>query len=250
MPRNAKKKTLNVSGKGIESNKWSAKEASTKNVKVNSGSRFNVLNDEVGIEDNLEGSRPFKYVDSVSRSHDQGTEATSSKNKSAGKKISPTRGSSPWVFKKPFKDITNSDETHAGSKKVKNDSILTRPGKSKSGTKSRSATLITSVGLQTKGSKVQDDVRGVFSFNVGNSIFTKNLGKGGPLHGHEPPDFNFNVNPIGLLEVGVDGVNVASNDMDLQCVPTKLGEAELGREAGMSFYHDVSEASVVEQLQT
>ncbi|KAL6292494.1 hypothetical protein ACE6H2_000636 [Prunus campanulata] len=244
-PRNSKKKNLHVPGKGTESNKWSTKEVSTKNVKVNSGSRFNVLNDEVGIEDNLEGSRPFKYAESSSRGHGQATEATSSKTKYAGKKISSTRGSSPWVFKKPFKDITNSNEAHAGGKTVKNDSILTRPWKNKIGTKSRATNSMSSVGLQAKGSQVQDDVCGMFSFNVNDSVFTENLGKGGPLHGHEPPDFNL----MGLPVTDVDGVNFASDDMDLQCVPTEHGETELGREAGMSFYHDVSEAFVAEQVQ-
>lgn len=110
--RNFKKKT-HVSGKGIESNKWNTNEASTKNLKVNSGSRFNVLNNEVGGEDNLEGICPFEYAESSSSGHRQDIEATFSKTQNAGKKISSTRGASPWVFKKPFNDITNFDETNA-----------------------------------------------------------------------------------------------------------------------------------------
>lgn len=71
-----------------------------------------------------------------------------------------------------------------------------------------------SVGLQVKGSEVQDDVRGMFSFNVDDSVVTGNLGKDDPFHGHEPPDSN----PMGLPAVDDDGVNLASDDMDLQCV--------------------------------
>lgn len=58
-----------------------------------------MLNDEVGIEDNLEGISPFKYAESSSRGRGQAIKATYSKTKSTEKKISSTCGSSSWVFK-------------------------------------------------------------------------------------------------------------------------------------------------------
>lgn len=79
-------------------------------------------------------------------------------------------------------------------------------------------------------------------FNVDDSVFIENLGKGGPLHG---PNFNI----MGLPAVDVYGVHFASDNIDLQCVPTEHGEAERAWEAGMSFYHDVSEAFLAEHLQ-
>ncbi|BFG40981.1 hypothetical protein CerSpe_272550 [Prunus speciosa] len=66
-PRNFRKKSMNDIGKGAELGKRNAKDAGNKVVSPIFGSRFNVLNEEVGREEDMDGSTPVKNSGSSSK---------------------------------------------------------------------------------------------------------------------------------------------------------------------------------------
>ncbi|CAL8991457.1 unnamed protein product [Prunus brigantina] len=101
------------------------------------------------------------------------------KAKLAGNKSPTSYGSSPWVFKKPLKDITNSTVMVGGRDTAAN----------------------------------KDDVRGAFSFNVDGSFFNDpSLAKVGTLPESEPPD-DYNMEPnVGVISEMRD----TSEDMEQQ----------------------------------
>ncbi|CAB4286445.1 unnamed protein product [Prunus armeniaca] len=166
----------------------------------------------------------------------------SAKTKSDGVKSSSSRDFGTWVFKKPLKDITNSMVATSGGGGVKSGYVLRRPWKNKVGAKPFSCHDIELVGLKVKGSDVQDDVRGKFSFNLGGYLFPKlPLGKGGLLFGHEPPD---------ISEMGINVVELSYvSDMDHQGNFPEHCESDTGLEADSSFEHDGFEAVEVEHVQ-
>ncbi|CAL8989755.1 unnamed protein product [Prunus brigantina] len=89
------------------------------------------------------------------------------KAKPAGNKSPTSYGFSPWVFKKPLKDITNSTvmvgERNSETNKVGNGSK--KVWKNRVGAKPLNFPVIETFGMQVSGSDIQDDVRGTFSFN-------------------------------------------------------------------------------------
>lgn len=178
-PRNFRKKSTNDIGKGVELSKRNTKDAGTKAVSTVFGSRFNVLTEEVGREEDMEGFTPVKNSFSSSKRQGSSADTHSAKAKSAGMKSSSSRDSGTWVFKKLLKDITNSVGAISGVGIVESGSVLRRAWKSRAGAKPFTCHEIEPVGLQVNGSDVQYDVRGKFSFNLGGSLFPKlPLGKG------------------------------------------------------------------------
>ncbi|BFG28278.1 hypothetical protein CerSpe_145520 [Prunus speciosa] len=236
-PRNFRKKSMNDIGKGADLSKRNTKDAGNKAVSPVFGSRFNVLNEEVGREEDMDGSTPVKNSGSSSK-----RQGSSAKVKGAGVKSSSSRDFGTWVFKKPLKDITNSVVATSGGGGVKNGSVLRRPWMNRAGAKPFSFHDIEPVGLQVNGSDVQDDVRGKFSFNLGGSLFPKlPLGKGGLFFGHEPPD---------ISEMGISEVEPSdASDMDHQGNFSEHCESDTGLEADSSFENDGSEAVEAEHVQ-
>ncbi|CAL2276141.1 unnamed protein product [Prunus armeniaca] len=236
-PRNFRKKSMNDIGKGSELSKRNTNDAGTKVVSPVFSSRFNVLTEEVGREEDMEGSTPVKNSGSTSKRQGFSANTYSAKVKSAGVKSSSSRDSGTWVFKKPLKDITNSVVATSGGGGVKNDSVLRRPWKNRAGAKPFSCNDIEHVGLQVNGSDVQDDVRDKFSFNLGGSLFPKlPLDKGGLFFGHEPPDIN-------------EFEPSDASDMDHQGNFAENCESDTGLEADSSFELDGFEAVEVEHVQ-
>lgn len=228
-PRNFRKKGMNEIGKGAELSKRNTNDAGTKAVSPIFGSCFNVLTEEVGREEDMEGS---KNSSSISKRKGSSTNTYFAKAKSAGVKTSSSRDSGTWVFKKPLKDITNSMVATSGSGGVKVVLFLRRPWKNRAGAKPFSCHDIEPVGLQVNGSDVQDDVWGKFSFNLGGSLFPKlPLGKRGLFFGHEPSD---------ISEMGIN--EVERSDMDHQ------GNFSENCESDSSFEHDGFEADEAEHV--
>ncbi|KAI5339511.1 hypothetical protein L3X38_018783 [Prunus dulcis] len=241
-PRNFRKNNMNDVGKGAELSKRNTKNTGTKAISPVFGSRFNVLTEEVGREEDMEGSPPVMTSDSRSKKQGSSANTYSTKAKCAGVKSASSRDSGTWVFKKPLKDISNSVVANSSGGGVKSGSVLRRPWKNRAGAKSFSCHDIEPVGLQVKGSDVQDDVRGKFSFNLGGSIFPKlPLGKGGLFFGHEPPD---------ISEMGINEVESSNAcDMDHQGNFSEHCESDSGLEADSSFEHDGLEAVEAEHVQ-
>ncbi|VVA23699.1 PREDICTED: reverse mRNAase [Prunus dulcis] len=230
-PRNFRKNSMNDVGKGVELSKRNTKNTGTKAISPVFGSRFNVLTEEVGREEDMEGSPPVMTSDSRSKKQGSSANTYSTKAKCAGVKSASSRDSGTWVFKKPLKDISNSVVANSSGGGVKS-----------AGAKSFSCHDIEPVGLQVKGSDVQDDVRGKFSFNLGGSIFPRlPLGKGGLFFGHEPPD---------ISEMGINEVESSNAcDMDHQGNFSEHCESDSGLEADSSFEHDGLEAVEAEHVQ-
>ncbi|BFG30494.1 hypothetical protein CerSpe_167680 [Prunus speciosa] len=230
-----KKKVVSGSGKVSELGKLNSKESGSKIGGIFSGSRFNVLSEDSG-KDDMEGFTPVSTRRNV-KSATPSDFSLSSKAKSYGKQPSHPCESSPWVFKKPLKDITNAPLPKVGGVVVKGGPNLRKPWRNKVGIKPVNAQGFDTVGLQISGSEVQDDVRGVFSFNVFGSPFDdSSLGKAGMVNGHDPPD----ISRMKLHEAESSGVSIASDDMDQQGDFTDSGVSEVGLPIGMACEHDVS----------
>ncbi|CAL9002607.1 unnamed protein product [Prunus brigantina] len=133
------------------------------------------------------------------------------KAKLAGNKSPTSYGSSPWVFKKPLKDITNSTVMVGGRDTAAN----------------------------------KDDVRGAFSFNVDGSFFNDpSLAKVGTLPESEPPD-DYNMEPnVGVISEMRD----TSEDMEQQSECLDQGKSPrisgsraltVAQNLGFSHYHIV-----------
>ncbi|CAL9014644.1 unnamed protein product [Prunus brigantina] len=153
------------------------------------------------------------------------------KAKLAGNKSPTSYGSSPWVFKKPLKDITNSTVMVGGrdtaANKVGNSSK--KDWKIRAGAKPLNFPVVETCGMQVRGSDMQDDVRGAFSFNVDGSFFNDpSLAKVGTLPESEPPD-DYNMEPnVGVISEMRD----TSEDMEQQSECLDQGKSVTGLEAG------------------
>ncbi|CAL8152453.1 unnamed protein product [Prunus armeniaca] len=135
------------------------------------------------------------------------------KAKPTGNKSLTSYSYSPWVFKKPLKDITNSTVMVGGSNTDTNKvgSSSKKDWKNRVGAKPLNFLVVETFGMQ-------DDVRGTFSFNVDGPFFhDPSLAKDSTFPEPEPPD-DYNMEPI---------------------VGRKL---VIGLEAGMPSYHDAPAA--------
>ncbi|CAL8167543.1 unnamed protein product [Prunus armeniaca] len=151
---------------------------------------FNTKKVEDSGKDDMEGFTPVSTRGNVKFATPSGF-GSSYKAKSYGKQPSHPRESSPWVFKNPLKDITNASVSKVGGVVVKGGPNLRKPCRNEVG--------------------VQDDVRGVFSFNVVGSPFNdSSLGQAGLVNSHDPP----NISRTKLYEAKSSSVSIASNDMD------------------------------------
>ncbi|XP_034214774.1 uncharacterized protein LOC117627015 [Prunus dulcis] len=151
-----------------------------------SGSRFAVLDsDDTQRAVDEQVVNPFKYEVSKSIKHEATPASGSAKS---GKRNTPAKDSKVWVFKKPLNDITN-------AKLEKNNIMGLKPGLgSKSAGKPRGGhtrgnLIVGAVGTQVRGLDVQDDVQGLFSFNVdAASLHADFRSVNVVLHDPEPPD--------------------------------------------------------------
>ncbi|KAI5351227.1 hypothetical protein L3X38_004118 [Prunus dulcis] len=151
-----------------------------------SGSRFAVLDSDDtqrAVDEHV--VNPFKYE--VSKSIKQEATPASGSAKS-GKRNTPAKDSKVWVFKKPLNDITN-------AKLEKNNIVGLKPGLgSKSAGKPRGGhargnLIVGAVGTQVRGLDVQDDVQGLFSFNMDAASLPADFRSVNVvLHDPEPPD--------------------------------------------------------------
>ncbi|CAL2252936.1 unnamed protein product [Prunus armeniaca] len=113
-----KKKVVSESRKVPELGKFNSKESGSKDADILSGSRFNVLVEEDSGKNDMEGFTPVSTRRNVRSATPPGANLLS-KAKSFGKQPSHPRESSPWVFKKPLKDITNASSSNVGGVVVK-----------------------------------------------------------------------------------------------------------------------------------
>ncbi|CAL9005574.1 unnamed protein product [Prunus brigantina] len=195
-----KKKVVSDSGKVSESGKFNAKKSGSKDADIFSGSRFNVLFEEDSGKDDMEGTTHVSTRRNVKSATPPGSNL-SSKAKSFGKQPSHSR-----VV-------------------VQGGPNLRKPWRNKVEAKPVNAQGLDSMGLQISGSKVQDDVRGVFSFNVVGSPFNdSSVGKAGLVNGHDPPD----ISQMKLHEAESTGASTASNDMDQHRDLTDSGLFDVG----------------------
>lgn len=170
------------------------------------------------------------------------------KGKPAGNKSPTSYGYSPWVFKKPLRDITNSTVTFGGrdtdTNKVGNSS--NKVWKNRVGAKPLNFQVVETFGMQVSGADMQDDVRGTFSFNVDGPFFhDPSLAKGGTFPEPEPLD-DYNMEPnVGVISEMRD----TSEDMEQQSECLGQGKSVIGLEAGMPSYHDAPAAFEAVHLQ-
>lgn len=231
-PRNTKKKSLNTSEKTAEISLRNSKESSPKKVNNPNGSRFNVLNEENNNEEEMVIVTPAKRNGKEVALLPDNSKA---KAKTAGKK---TQNSSPWFFKRALKDITNVAIPGTGGGLNKTGPEIRRPWKSKLGTKTVNPTVVEAVGLQTSGADVQNDVQGIFSFNVGGPFSTTTALCEDGLCGHTPPEIS--------LTSDMSNANV---DLDQQGDGTTHNESEVGLDTGMSITHEKHTAIEAGNLQ-
>ncbi|CAB4285385.1 unnamed protein product [Prunus armeniaca] len=221
-----KKKVVSESGKVPELGNFNSKESGSKDADILSGSRFNVLVEEDSGKDDMEGFTPVSTRRNVRSTSPLGANLIS-KAKSFGSNLRIL----------PLKDITNASSSKVGGVVVKGGPNLRKPWRNKVGAKPVNAHGLESVGLQISGSEVQDDVRGVFSFNVVGSPFTDySLGKVGLVNGHDPPNFS----QMKLHEAESSSVSSASDDMDQHRDFTDSGLSVVGLPTGMLCKHDGS----------
>lgn len=174
--KNAKKKTASNLGKV---------HAEQKKTSASTGSRFSVLD----ADGNLGGT-------SVTASTSKPTTFTSTKkspqlvphksdpkksfnyrNSGMGKQSASARAANPWVSKKPLHDISNTSHLRKDGVRPSPAPRLNRP------------VDVDAVGVQVQGSDFQDDVQGVFSFNVGVPFSsTVHFDKGPLPQEQNPPD--------------------------------------------------------------
>ncbi|KAL6272730.1 hypothetical protein ACE6H2_023422 [Prunus campanulata] len=245
--RNFKKKILNDSGKGAEISKRNPKISND-----NNGSRFNVLNEEGKIDNGtvMEEFPPDKATASSSNRANKSVAKPAvipdGKATPPGNKSPTSYGSSPWVFKKPLKDITNSTGTLGGRDFNRLGTGSKKLWKNRGGTKPLNFPVVETFGMQVNGAYLQDDVRGSFSFNVNGPLSCDpSLAKGGTLLGPEPPD-DYNME----LVVGETAeMRDTSDDMEQQSECLDQGKSVTGLEADMLPYHDAPAVVVTGQAQ-
>lgn len=156
-----KKKVVSDSGNASELGKLNSKESRSKDADIFSRSKFNVLFQEDSGKDDMEGFTPVSTRGNV-KLVTPGS-GSSSKTKSYGKQPSHPRESSPQVFKKPLKDVTNASVSKVGGVVVKGGPNLRKPQRNEVGVKPFIAQGFDTMGLQINGFEVQDDVCGLFS---------------------------------------------------------------------------------------
>ncbi|KAL6289337.1 hypothetical protein ACE6H2_006847 [Prunus campanulata] len=157
-----------------------------------SGSRFAVLDNDVtqGAEITDEQVvNPFKYeVRKPTKQVVTPVKSTGSNRNEVGKRNALAKDSKAWVFKKPLKDITNAKVEKSGTVGLKPGFGSKYTGKARFG-HTRSNLNVGVVGMQVRGSDVQDDVQGLFSFNVdAASLPAEFQGANVVLHDPKPPD--------------------------------------------------------------
>ncbi|KAL6287291.1 hypothetical protein ACE6H2_011681 [Prunus campanulata] len=157
-----------------------------------SGSRFAVLDNDVtqGAEITDEQVvNPFKYeVRKPTKQVVTPVKSTGSNRNEVGKRNALAKDSKAWVFKKPLKDITNAKVEKSGTVGLKPGFGSKNTGKARFG-HTHSNLNVGVVGMQVRGSDVQDDVQGLFSFNVDvASLPAEFQGANVVLHDPKPPD--------------------------------------------------------------
>ncbi|CAL9011692.1 unnamed protein product [Prunus brigantina] len=129
---------------------------------------------------------PFKYK--VSKPTSGFAKSTGNNRNEVRKRNSLAKDYKVWVFKKPLKDITNAKLEKSGTVGLKPGFGSKNTGKARFG-HNRSNLNVGVVGMQVRGSDVQDDVQGLFSFNVDAAISSVDFrGANVVLHDSEPPD--------------------------------------------------------------
>ncbi|CAL8115939.1 unnamed protein product [Prunus armeniaca] len=203
-----------------------------------SGTRFAVLDNDVTQEAadeqvvNLfkyEASKPIKQVATPASGF---AKSTGSNINEVGKRNALAKDSKVWVFKKPLKDITN-------AKLEKNSTVGLKPGvgsistgKARGG-HTRSNLNVGAVGMQVRGSDVQDDVQGLFSFNLDAASLPADFGGAKVvLHEPKPPD-------IGQMELNEGESHLGKSSGSCEDEHDSVGNAiDL---AGMSIDFDASD---------
>ncbi|CAL8176298.1 unnamed protein product [Prunus armeniaca] len=143
-----------------------------------------VANEQVVNPFKYEASKPIKQVATPASGLAKST--GSSKNE-AGKRNALAKDSKLWVFKKPLKDITN-------AKLEKNSTVGSKPGVRSNSTgkarggHTRSNLNVGAVGMQVRGSNVQDDVQGLFLFNMDAASLPADF-QGANVMLHEPEPY-------------------------------------------------------------
>ncbi|KAI5338250.1 hypothetical protein L3X38_017521 [Prunus dulcis] len=135
-----------------------------------------------------------------------------------GKRNSLAKDSKVWVFKKPLKDITN-------AKLGKSSTMGLKPGfgsknilKARIG-HNRSNLNVGVVGMQVRGSDVQDDVHGLFSFNVDDAFSSVDFrGANVVLHDPEPID-------IGQMELNEGESHLVKSGVSNEDEHDSVGDA-------------------------
>lgn len=142
-----------------------------------------------------------------------------------------------------MRDITNSASSGIV---VKLDPGARKVGQNKVGRAFNSSKGLNAVGMQVRGASVQDDVLGKFSFNMEGPFFSESvIGKGGLIHGHEPP----NIGQRMPNDAFPSGVRLTSNNLDHHGDFVDQGDAEFDVDTAMAFEQAASTSGEAEQVQ-
>ncbi|KAI5333294.1 hypothetical protein L3X38_023425 [Prunus dulcis] len=242
-PKNFRKKIPHEQGQTFTSTKKSVKASGVKAASSQSGSRFNILRDDDGRDDEDVGATPGPFgFKKASKPAAQAHERASPISKGSEKRVGTVRNVSTWVLKKLMRDITNS----AGPRIVaKPDSGARNVGQNRVERAFTSSKGLNVVGRQVRGENVQDDLLGKFSFNVEGPLFSESsLGRGGLIHDHEPPSIGQRV----FNEAFSSSVGLTSDDMDHHGDFVDQGDAESGVGTAMVVEHAASTSGIRESL--